>query len=267
MDEDPFSEQIAAAISYEEQNVPALFQQWAPLMIQSANIQPGHRVLDVACGTGVLAREALLQVGPAGYVAGVDIAPGMLTVARQIEPAIDWKQSPADALPFAEKSFDAVVCQFGLMYFPDPEESLREIQRVLVSGGHLAIAVFDSLDYNPAYAKEVALLDRLAGKQAADALRAPFVLGDKNDLTRLVKKSGIDNLKVATHEGTAHFPSIRSMVEADLRGWLPVMGVVLEEEKIEQILSEAEHALGSYVNENGRAVFPVSVHIIAGVKS
>ena len=266
MNENNFQEQVVAATSYEALFVPSLFKQWVPLVLSFANVQPGHRVLDVACGTGILAREAASMVGPSGYTAGLDIAEGMLDVARRIAPAIDWKQGPSGSLPFPDQAFDAVVSQFGLMFFPDREKSLREMLRVLVPGGQLAVAVFDSLDNIPAYADEVALLERSAGKKAADALRAPFVLGQKEGLIQLAKESGISTAKVTTHSGTAKFPSVRSLVEADLRGWLPVMGVNLEEEKIIQILAEAEQALNSYVNEQGQAVFPVSAHIIIGSK-
>jgi SAM-dependent methyltransferase len=266
MNENNFQGQIAAATSYEELFVPSLFKQWVPLVLNFVNVQPGHRVLDVACGTGILAREAASMVGPSGYTAGLDIAEGMLEVARRIAPAIDWKQGPSDALPFPDQSFDAVVSQFGLMFFPDREKSLREMLRVLVPGGQLAVAVFDSLNNIPAYADEVALLERSAGKKAADALRAPFVLGKKEGLIQLAKESGISNAKVTTHSGMAKFPSVRSLVEADLRGWLPVMDVNLKEEKIIQILAEAERALNPYVNEQGQAVFPVSAHIITGSK-
>ena len=267
MNEHNFQEQVAAATSYEDLFVPALFKQWAPLVLNSANVQSGHRVLDVACGTGVLAREAASRVGPSGYTAGLDIAAGMLEVARRIAPAIDWKQGPADSLPFPDQSFDAVVSQFGLMFFPDREKSMREMLRVLVPEGRLSVAVFDSLSNLPAYADEVALLERSAGKKAADALRAPFVLGQKDVLVQLAEKSGVNAAKVATHSGTAKFPSVRSLVEADLRGWLPMMGIILDEEKIQQILADAEQALSAYVDEHGQVVFPVSAHIIIGSKS
>jgi SAM-dependent methyltransferase len=266
MSETPLQEQIAAATAYEDLFVPALFRQWAPLVVSAADIQPGQRVLDVACGTGVLAREVALRVGPSGHTAGLDITLGMLEVAKRIAPAIEWKQGPADALPFPDQSFDAVVSQFGLMFFPDRKKALREMLRVLVSGGRCAVAVFDSLDNLPAYADEVALLERSAGSQAADALRAPFVLGEKDGLVQLAEEAGVTSIEVATHMGTARFPSVRSLVEADLRGWLPVMGVFLEEAKIQQILEEAEEALSPYVNEHGQAVFSVSAHIVGGAK-
>jgi ubiquinone/menaquinone biosynthesis C-methylase UbiE len=93
MNKDNSQEQIAAATFYEELFVPSLFKQWVPLVLSSANVQPGHRVLDVACGTGILAREAASMVGPSGYTSGLDIDRGMLEVARRIAPAIDWKPS------------------------------------------------------------------------------------------------------------------------------------------------------------------------------
>jgi SAM-dependent methyltransferase len=266
MSESQVQEQIAAATAYEELFVPALFQQWAPLVVSAARIHPGTRVLDVACGTGVLAREGASHVGVSGRTVGLDITPGMLEVARRLAPAIEWQQGTADALPFTDQSFDAVVSQFGLMFFPDQNQSLREMLRVLVSGGHLAIAVWDSLDHIPAIADEVALLERAAGSQAADALRAPFVLGEKSALVPLAQGAGVASVEVQTHEGTAHFPSIRSLVEADLRGWLPVMGVFLEEAKIQQILAEAEEALRPHADEQGHAVFQISAHIIRGTK-
>ena len=119
MSKTQLQEQSAAATAYEDLFVPAIFQQWAPLVVRAANVQSGQRVLDVACGTGVLAREAALRVGSSGHIAGLDITPGMLEVAKRIAPAIEWKQGPADALPFPDQSFDAVVSQFGLMFFPD----------------------------------------------------------------------------------------------------------------------------------------------------
>lgn len=266
MSEPQLQEQIAAATAYEELFVPALFQQWAPLVISAAHIHPGHRVLDVACGTGVLAREAAAHVGSSGHTAGLDITPGMLEVARRIAPGIEWHQGTADSLPFPDQAFDAVVSQFGFMFFPDRTKALREMLRVLVAGGHLAVAVWDALDNIPAIADEVALLERSAGSQAADALRVPFVLGEKSGLIQLAHEAGVASVDVTTHRGTAHFPSIRSLVEADLRGWLPVMGVLLEESKIQHILEEAEELLGVHTNERGQAVFDISAHIISGTK-
>ena len=258
---DASEEDIAAATAYENLHVPALFRQWAPRVIDAAGIAEGDRVLDVACGTGVLAREARVRTNA---VDGVDASPGMLTVAEQLEPAVRWKQGLAESLPYPEASFDAVVSQFGLMFFENREGALAEMLRVLRPGGRLAVAVWESLENSEAYPIEVALLGRLAGPEAANALRAPFVLGDRNELRALFLKAGADSVEIRTHEGRARFPDIRTMVEADLRGWLPVMGVHLTEEQISRILDEAGRVLSSYVTDDGSVEFASPAHIVSG---
>jgi len=258
--------QIDAANAYEAMFVPALFGQWAPKVADAAQIQPGQGVLDVACGTGVLAREVASRIGAVGRVVGIDPSPGMVAVAEQLAPAVEWREGVAESLPFPDRAFDAVVSQFGLMFFTDRRQALREMLRVLAPGGRLAVMVWDSLDNMPAYASEVALLERIAGRQAADALRAPFVLGHRKDLITLFSEAGVASAEITTHRGTAQFPSIRTMVEADLRGWLPVMGVILTEVQIGRILQEAGPALGSYATADGRAAFQLSAHLVIATK-
>lgn len=257
-------ELIAAGKAYEALFVPALFREWAPRVVAAAGIEPGQRVLDVACGTGVLARKAAERVGPTGSVAGVDPGPGMLAVATELAPAIDWRQCTAESLPFPDRSFDAVISQFGLMFFTDRVQALREMLRVLVPRGRLAVAVWDKLERSPAYSIEVELLDRLGGKPAGDALRAPFALGDEAELTALFGRAGVERVVIDTYSGTARFPDIRTMVEADLRGWLPVVGVVLDESVIQRILDQSEEALGDYLAADGQAIFDISAHVVTG---
>jgi len=260
-------EAIAAASAYEELHVPALFEQWAVRVVDAARVRDGDRVLDVACGTGVLARKAASRVGSHGSVVGVDPDPGMLVVAERLEPNVRWQEAVAESLPYTEDSFDAVVSQFGLMFFTDRSAALREMKRVLVPGGRMAVAVWESLERSEAYPIEVELLERVAGPEAAEALRAPFALGDPTALAELFRSAGVESIDVTTHRGTARFPSVRTMVEADLRGWLPVMGVVLPEEQIQRILEEAERALSRYVTAAGTVEFDSPAHVVSGTKS
>ena len=264
MNEDTLQLQIEAARAYEALFVPAVFEQYAPKVADAASVRKGERVLDVACGTGILAREILRRVGPGGHVAGIDPVLGMIEVAKQNAPAIEWHEGTAESLPFADESFNVVVSQFGLMFFTDRTRAIQEMLRVLTSGGRCAVAVWDSLESIPAYASVVELLERTAGQQAADALRAPFVLGDQSELAEMFSEAGAGSIEVTTHPGTALFPSIRMMVEADLRGWLPVMGVTLSEEQISRILNEAETVLGAYATIGGQVRFDLSAHIVTG---
>lgn len=258
--------QIESAAAYERLFVPALFGQWAPKVADAAQIAAGDSVLDVACGTGALAREAAPRVAPGGRVTGVDPSAGMLAVAARIAPSIDWREGVAEALPFPDGAFDVVVSQFGLMLFADRDLAAREMLRVLAPGGNLAVAVWDAIDNNPAYRAEAALFEEVAGPRAADAVRAPFSLGDSESLAALFEDAGATDVTVDTLAGTGRFPDIRTMVEADLRGWLPVTGVVLAEVEIAEILARAERALASCRTKDGAAEFAVSAHLLTAVK-
>ncbi len=218
--------QIDAAKAYEALFVPALFGKWATKVADAAQVQLGQRVLDVACGTGVLSREVASRTGPCGYVAGVDPNLGMLAVGQELAPAVDWKQGVAEALPFPDETFDAVVNQFGLMFFSD---------RRYTGGRRTACTV--------------------------------HTFGDRQALATLFADAGVFTTDITTHTGTAQFSSLFVMVEADLRGWLPVMGVELTEEQIGRILQEAESVFGSYVTAEGRVVFASPAHLVTAVKS
>ncbi len=269
--EEPMSESkkgqiiAEAAEVYEEFFIPALFQEWAPRVADAARIQSGHRVLDVACGTGVLARAVADRVGPAGSVVGLDINEGMLAMARRKAPQIEWRQGPAEALPFDSNSFDAVVSQFGLMFFEDRRAAVEEMVRVLRPGGRLAVAIWDSLENTPGYAVVTELLQRLFGDETADALRAPYVLGDRQHLRTLFADAGIPEAKITTHEGTARFPSIKSWVYTDVKGW--TLADMIDDAQFELLLEEAEYALRPFVTDQGTVAFNAPAHIVTATKA
>jgi SAM-dependent methyltransferase/ketosteroid isomerase-like protein len=259
-------EQGDAAMAYETLMVPALFGEWAPRVADAAGIQTSDRVLDVACGTGILAREIKSRLAGSGFVSGVDRMAGMVDVAGRLAPDVDWRTGSAESLPYRDGAFDAVVSQFGLMFFGDRVRALREMQRVLVPDGRLAVAVWDDIEEMPAYAAELELLDRLAGPAAADALRAPFVLGDAGALASIFERAGAESVRVETQRGTGRFPSARVKVEADLRGWLPVMGVVLPEELIQEVLEEAAVVLRPWIRDDETIAFETSAHIVTAAR-
>lgn len=267
MSELSLQELTDTAATYEELMVPALFQDWAKRIVEIAQIRPDDRVLDVACGTGVLARTAAPRVSPGGSVAGVDINPGMLAVAGRIMPGVEWRQGSAEALPYDDRSFDAVVSQFGLMFFTDRGAALREMVRVLRPGGRLAVAVFASLDDIPAYAAMVTVLGRLVGKRAADALRFPFALGDPGAVSTLVADAGLASARVTTRDGTARFPNVRSMVLADVKGWFPLAQIVVDERQLEALVAEAARALEPFTTLNGAVEFRLPAHVVTATKA
>jgi len=255
----------SAAEVYEEFFVPALFQEWTDRVADEAHIQVGQRVLDVACGTGILTRTVAGRVGANGSVVGIDVNEGMLVVAKRKAPDIEWRQGKAEMLPFDEDSFEVVVSQFGLMFFEDRPLALREMMRVLHPGGHLAIAVWDTLENTPGYTAMASLVRRLFGEQAANSLRAPYALGDKKELQSLFDDAGISQALITTYPGTAHFPSIQSWVYTEIKGW--VLADRLDDTQFDLLLKEAERVLAPFITANGTVAFSAPAHIVSAVKT
>lgn len=133
--------------------------------------------MDVACGTGVLARSLRAVVRTQGRVVGTDAAPGMLAVAAELAPDVEWVQCAAEALAVVDASFDVVVSQFGMMFFADRAQALRGMHRVLRPGGTLHLTLWRSLEDNPAYAAASALLEQEvvgAGGAYSEELSGPI---------------------------------------------------------------------------------------------
>jgi SAM-dependent methyltransferase len=139
----------AAAEMYEAIFVPALFAEWAPLLVEFAGVTPGQAVLDVACGTGIVARTVADVQRGQGRVVGLDLNPAMLDVARRLRPDIEWRQGDAASLPFPDGSFDVALCQMAFMFFPDRRQALREMARVVTPTGTVAFAVPGGLGSQP----------------------------------------------------------------------------------------------------------------------
>ncbi len=257
---------IEAGRGYEELFVPALFAPWTEHLVAAAHVGEGSHVLDVACGTGVLARRALAKVGVAGRVVGVDPAPGMIAVAKEIEPRIQWIECAAENLQLEDGAFDCVVSQFGMMFFDDRPKAAEEMFRVLKKDGSLAVAVWNTLDENPVYQDVVALLQEHVSNRAADALRLPFSLGNAEEVFDCVQQAGFAGVQSATRFEKGKFRSARQMVEAELRGWLPMFDINLEEDEIETVLAASEKVFNKYAAHSGEIEFTTSAHIITAQK-
>ena len=170
-----------AAQGYEDFFVPAIFHQWPPQLMKSAGLTEGHSLLEVGCGTGVLAREAIKVVGANGSVTGIDLSESMLGVARHLAPDVDFQQGDVQTLPFSDQTFDRIIASFVLMFVPEQISAITEMWRVLKPGGKLAVSVWESLENNPAYADLVKISQRLIDEEAAASLAWPFALGEKEN--------------------------------------------------------------------------------------
>jgi SAM-dependent methyltransferase len=256
---------LTPAEIYDTLFVPALFQQWGPIVASKARIGPGDRVLDVACGTGVLACAAHDRTGPEGAVNGLDSNPGMLAVARRKNNAVSWQEGKAEALPYPDESFDAVVSQFGFMFFEDRATALREMMRVLRPGGRMAVAVFDRIEASPGYAALEKLLRKFFGDRPADALRAPFALGEPNRLLAICAEAGITNAVVEKEHGTVRFDSIQSMISTE-RACVWTLGGLLDGTQFELLSREAKTALQPFICSDGTIAFGIIALVVSAQK-
>ena len=264
---EPDSWQVStdAAEVYESCFVPAIFGSWAGRVADAAGIRTASRVLDVGCGTGVLAREAFGRVGPDGRVVGLDLNEGMLAIAARVEPRVEWRRGDAASLPFEDACFDMVVSQFALMYFPDRVASLREIWRTLAPGGRLAIATWAPIDRAGGYEILLEVAARRCGGDAADVLAAPFVLGDRAELAGLFVSSGIRNAEVRLHEGSIRFPSVHEFVRIEVKG--SPMAEMVSDDEMQALAAESEDALAEFVEPSGEIVMPMDAQIVTAIKA
>jgi ubiquinone/menaquinone biosynthesis C-methylase UbiE len=254
---------------YERELVPAVFEPWAPIVVGLAHPSPGERVVDVACGTGVVARVAAARVGPSGSVAAVDLNPGMLRVARTVatttrdSASIQWHEASADKLPFPSSSFDIAYCQLGLQFFADRQAALREMHRVLVPEGRLALMVWRGIGESPGFQVLAEILETNIGPAAATIMRAPFGLSDVSELRQLVEAAGFRDVEVHQRDGTVQFPSIERFVSSYIAG-SPLAGHVSQANDAarEKLRADSAQVLGRHISDRGLS-FPIAAHLLA----
>lgn len=259
-----FQLSLDAAEAYEAKFVPGLFAEWAPHVVDAGAVAPGKAVLDVACGTGVVAREAADRLGGEGSVTGVDLNEAMLHVARRLRPDIDWRRGDAVDLPFSGAAFDTVLCQAGLMFFSDRALALREMARVAVDGGTIAVQVWAGLEDQPGYGRFVQVAARHAGPDAVDLLSAYWVLGDLDLVGALLRAAGLEVTATTTRTGTARFDSVDEFVRIEVEG-TPLVERI-SDQVYRHILEDSREALAGFVSAGGRAHVPITGHIVTAQK-
>jgi ubiquinone/menaquinone biosynthesis C-methylase UbiE len=246
-----------AAELYERYAVRYVLGPWAPGLVALAALQPGERVLDLACGTGVVARLAAPGVGPTGQVTGLDLNAGMLAVARSLPPptgaSIAWVEGSAVAMDLQDASFEVILCQQGFQFFPDKPAALREMRRVLVPGGRVLLSVWKTAGpYNLAVGEA---LERHVGAETATRYCASRVVPDAEELHRLLVEAGFREVHIRPSVMTIRLPPLETFVLCHLSA-MPVAGAVaaLSEEGRGALARQVSRALQSYADGDGVAV-------------
>ncbi len=208
---------VDPAALYDSWFVPAVFAPMAQHMLDRTDVPPGSRVLDVACGSGIVARSVAPRVGAKGRVVGLDMNRAMLDVARARSAeeglAIEWREGSAQELPFGEGTFDLVLCQHGLQFFPDQPRALAEMYRVLAPGGRVAIATWRGLDKNPFFAAYERAVRR---RFDSPALEIPFSLGDPAALAELLQEAGFTRVSVEAADIEADYTRPERFIECQV---------------------------------------------------
>lgn len=258
-----FQVQGNAAERYERWVVPFVVGPWVPALLDLAELRSGERVLDIATGTGVVARLAARRVSPAGAVTGLDLNEAMLEEAKRLPLpvglAVDWRQGSALALPFADQTYDVVLCQQGLQFFPDRPKALGEMHRVLRSGGRVAVSVWTGP--SPYFVAMREGLSRYVSPDAAISNAAAFSLGDAAALRNLVEAAGFRNVVVHQVRLTLRLPAPEEFILRHLSA-IPAAELVAaaDAEAHAALVTHMKAATRAYVDGYGLAV-PQEVNV------
>jgi ubiquinone/menaquinone biosynthesis C-methylase UbiE len=205
------------AETYESYMGPALFAPWASYLVQSASPQTGERVLDVACGTGIVARRVAVCVESNGKIIGLDLNPNMLTVARAAADreglAIEWHEGRAEELPFPDGSFDLALCQFALMFFDDRRSALAEMHRVLTNDGRVLLSVWQGLELHPFYQT---LHEAIQARVGMSVVQDIFALGDADELRGMLTDAGFQRVEIHAVSMIARFPDPEGFLAGEI---------------------------------------------------
>ena len=255
------------AESYERFMVPSLFAPWATYLVQRANPQLAERVLDIACGTGIVARKVTPVVGSRGIVIGLDANPDMINMARiaaeQEHLTIEWYTNPAEQLPFPDENFDLILCQFGLMFFTNRHAALNEMRRVLKTSGRVVLSVWQGLESHPFYQTLHEVSRRHFGKSSVETV---FSLGNSDELRKLLTDSGFRQVEIEPMTLTAHFPQPEEFLawEIDIDPTEAPALQNLDKEAQQEILAAARQDMQSPLEEvmqENQVVLPFHAHI------
>jgi ubiquinone/menaquinone biosynthesis C-methylase UbiE len=254
--------------TYDRHMVPLIFAPFAEEVARRASaFMPGH-ILETAAGTGVVT-EALHRAMPDAEIIATDLNGPMLQVAAQriASNKVSFEVSDALQLRFADNSFDLVVCQFGVMFFPDKVRGNAEARRVLRSGGHYLLVIWDHVERNAAtMAAGRAVADLIPGEAGRFYERVPFRYHDPQQIEQDLHDAGFDAIQIETVEKRSRAASARDAAIALVQG-TPMRADIEEVApgRLQEATDAAERALRQYEGPEGFDA-PMSAHFVVATK-
>ncbi|REL39192.1 methyltransferase domain-containing protein [Rhodohalobacter sp. SW132] len=256
--------------AYEEYLVPGFFKPWAEKLVTLSSPAPGSTILDVACGTGIVARTAAAKAGNDTGVTGLDINPQMLNKASEMAEKegleIEWKQGDAGQLPFENNRFDHLFCQQAMQFFPEPQQVLLEMQRVLKPRGTLALNILRSIHFNPAYKILADELEEHAGETAGTMMRSPFPDWNQKTIRNMVSEAGFVDLQIHLDIISMLYPSPEEFLRREAAS-SPLAEEIetMDSERRKKLVTDLNRSLESYTDDQG-VVFPMETFMIIAHK-
>jgi ubiquinone/menaquinone biosynthesis C-methylase UbiE len=253
-----------------ERYLASAFSPWANALVALADVKGGERVLDVACGTGIVARHAALKAG-AGRVVGLDLNKDMLRVAERVAagvyPAIEWRQGNAADLPFPAATFDVVFCEQALQFFSDPVKALREMRRVLGPGARAAASVCSPISYSPAYVAMARALERHVGPEAGAMMRSPFSTWSVDQFRNLFHHAGFRDVHVSVEVCSIRYPSVEEFLRREAAS-SPLAGPIsaLDARGRIALIRDLQIALADHVDDDG-VVCLIQTYVALGLEA
>jgi SAM-dependent methyltransferase len=253
--------------NYERYLVPSIFGPWASDLVDVAAPQRGESVVDIACGTGIVARTAAQRVGSSGRVVGVDLSVPMLQASRAAAAAqgvsVEWQEGSAVKLPLTDAAFDVAFCQQGLQFFADRPAALREMHRVLRPTGRLALSVWRGIEQSPGFAVLAEALTRHISREVGMLMTSgPFGLSNPEELRSLVAGANFTGITIRPTAKILRYPSPEAFVMRYVAGSAlagPVAGA--DEKARAALISDVTARLKRYVDDDGLA-FSIESNVV-----
>lgn len=261
------TQQQSWADKYERELVPVIFEPWSHTTVATVAPQRGEHALDIACGTGIVARCAASYIGPQGRIVGIDSDHDMITTARSLpahpERAIEWVEGDAQQLPFADATFDMIFCQGGLQFIPDRSTALQEMYRVLKPGGRAVVMLFREIQYAPGFALLAETVAPYVAPRMIKSIVTPFSLGKTDEAQKLAEQAGFQRISIREETKDARFPSAEAFIRARLLATYHYD--TMNDQILTRALEETGKALRPY-EVDGELIFPMAGYLLLAHK-